>query len=125
MVESQAQSTTLQKIRRNSSNHVIRWINLPTITIVHIAEKPSIGQAIAQGLSGGSSTKSYGKSLPVHEFSTTSQNFPKAPHASSVTHRITLVAGHVYSVDFPSEYQSWDSVDPAELFHAPVVSCVI
>ena len=85
-----------------------------SITVVHIAEKPSIGQAIAQGLSGSTSTKSYGKSLPVHEFSTTSQKFPKAPHASSVTHSITSVAGHVYSVDFPSEYASWDSVDPAE-----------
>ena len=40
--------------------------------------------------------------------------------ASSVQHRITSVAGHVFNVDFPSEYQSWDSVDPAELFHAPI-----
>ncbi len=31
------------------------------------------------------------------------------------------MARHVFSVDFPSEYQSWDSVDPAELFHAPVM----
>ena len=38
-----------------------------------------------------------------------------------MTHRVTSVAGHVYNIDFPSEYQSWDSVDPAELFHAPIV----
>lgn len=30
------------------------------------------------------------------------------------------MAGHVFSVDFPSQYQSWESVDPAELFTAPV-----
>lgn len=26
----------------------------------------------------------------------------------------------MFSVDFPQEFQSWDSVDPAELFHAPI-----
>lgn len=29
--------------------------------------------------------------------------------------------GHVYNVDFPQSYQSWDTVDPADLFHAPIV----
>lgn len=101
------------------------------ITVVHIAEKPSIGQAIAVGLSSSCSStfKSYGKSLPIHELTSSfdgssgsgSLNFPKAPYASSVTHLVTSVAGHVYNVDFPSEYQSWDTVDPAELFHAPIV----
>ena len=79
----------------------------------------SSGQAIAQGLSGGESHGSYGKSLPVHEFD--DPPFSKAPRASRVTHRVTSVAGHVFNVDFPAEYQSWDAVDPAELFHAPVV----
>ncbi|KAL7548997.1 hypothetical protein ACHAWF_012271 [Thalassiosira exigua] len=78
-----------------------------------------IAQAIAHGLSEGSTSRSYGKSLPVHEFP--NPPFPKAPKASSATHVVTSVAGHVFSVDFPPEYQSWDSVDPAELFHAPVV----
>eukprot|EP00577_Skeletonema_sp_RCC1716_P004887 CAMPEP_0113381834 /NCGR_PEP_ID=MMETSP0013_2-20120614/5519_1 /TAXON_ID=2843 ORGANISM="Skeletonema costatum, Strain 1716" /NCGR_SAMPLE_ID=MMETSP0013_2 /ASSEMBLY_ACC=CAM_ASM_000158 /LENGTH=1160 /DNA_ID=CAMNT_0000264299 /DNA_START=12 /DNA_END=3495 /DNA_ORIENTATION=- /assembly_acc=CAM_ASM_000158 len=89
------------------------------LTVVHIAEKPSIGQAIAVGLGGGGN-KSYGKSLPVHEFVDNSP-FPKAPKASKVTHVVSSVAGHVFNVDFPSEFQSWDTVDPAELFHAPVV----
>lgn len=34
---------------------------------------------------------------------------------------VTSVAGHVYNVVLPSEYQSWDTVDPAELFRAPIV----
>jgi DNA topoisomerase-3 len=69
-------------------------------------------QAIAQGLNGGGSSKSGGKSLPIHEF--TNPPFPKAPKASKVTHRVSSVAGHVFNVDFPKEYQSWDTVDPAE-----------
>ncbi len=89
------------------------------IVVVHIAEKPSIGQAIAVGL-GGSGSKSYGKSLPVHEL-TSQVPFPKAPKASKVTHRVSSVAGHVFNADFPKEFQSWDTVDPAELFYAPVV----
>ena len=55
----------------------------------------------------------------MHEFD--DPPFSKAPRASRVTHRVTSVAGHVFNVDFPAEYQSWDAVDPAELFHAPVV----
>lgn len=34
---------------------------------------------------------------------------------------MTSVAGHVFNVDFPPQFQSWDSVDPAELFHAPTI----
>jgi DNA topoisomerase-3 len=95
------------------------------ITVLHIAEKPSIAQAIAKGLSAGNGGKgdtrsSKSSSLPVYEFVETKTPFPKAPHASSVCHKITSVAGHVFSVDFPSSYQNWDAVDPAQLFDAPV-----
>jgi DNA topoisomerase-3 len=88
------------------------------ITVLHIAEKPSIGKAIANGLASGS-IKSGGKMLAVHEF--TDPPFPNAPKASKCVHKVTSVAGHVFSVDFPPQFQSWDSVDPAELFDAPVV----
>ena len=78
-------------------------------------------QAIAQGLSiGGSSYQSYGGKLPTHEFSD-NQPFPKAPHASAVTHKVTSVAGHVFNVHFQSEYQSWDSVDPTALRYQETV----
>lgn len=70
-------------------------------------------------MNGGGSTKSVGKGLPTHEF--VNPPFPKAPNASKVTHRVSSVAGHVFNVDFPAEYQSWDTIDPAELFHAPLV----
>ena len=88
-----------------------------TITILHVAEKPSIAQAIAKGLSNNYNSRG-GKALPVHECTTP---FPKAPHAKQCKHKITSVVGHVFSVDFSSQFQSWDSVDPAELYHAPII----
>ena len=33
----------------------------------------------------------------------------------------TLIAGHVYSIDFPPEYNNWDRVEPLTLFGAPTV----
>lgn len=30
--------------------------------------------------------------------------------------------GHIFSTDFPAAYQNWESVDPAMLFSAPIVS---
>lgn len=57
--------------------------------------------------------------MPMYEFA--DPPFPKAPHANKCKHRVSSVAGHVFSVDFPSKFQSWDSVDPAELFTAPIV----
>ena len=88
------------------------------IVVLHVAEKPSIAQSIAKGLCSNGA-KAVGKSLPVHEFS--GVKFSKAPNASVVVHKVTSVAGHVFSVDFPNQYQSWDSTDPLELFTAPIV----
>lgn len=59
-----------------------------------------------------------GRNLPVYEF--TSPAFPKAPNASKCVHKVTSVAGHVFSVDFTAKYQSWESVDPSELFQATI-----
>ena len=89
-----------------------------SIIVFHVAEKPSIAQAIAKGLAKGDITFKK-KTMPVHEF--INPPFPKAPYAKKVTHKVGSVAGHVFSVDFPQQFQSWESVDPAELFHAPVV----
>lgn len=90
-----------------------------SITILHVAEKPSIATAIANGLSPSAGGMMRNKTLPVHEFD--NPPFPKAPFAAQCHHRVTSVVGHVFSVDFPSQFQSWESVDPAELFLAPIV----
>jgi DNA topoisomerase-3 len=75
---------------------------------------------IAKGLCTSGDSNQSGRTLPVHKF-TTPGNFPKAPCTSHCHHEVTSVAGHVFSVDFPPQFQSWESVDPAELFTAPVV----
>lgn len=31
---------------------------------------------------------------------------------------MTSVIGHVYSIDFPQQYNSWDKTDPNDLFEA-------
>ena len=57
-----------------------------------------------------------GRSPPVHEFH---GNFKcKQGNFTNAFIRVTSVTGHVFSLDFTSKYQSWDNVDPAELFYA-------
>ena len=82
------------------------------VTVVMVAEKPSICNAIAIALSGGNH-ETKGGTPPVHTFRS---NFM----GSSALFKVTSVVGHVFSTDFPSAYQSWDKVDPATLFDAPV-----
>ena len=77
-----------------------------------IAEKPSIAQSISNALSDGKARKK-DKRLPVYEHTGVFKG-------KSALFRITSVAGHVYSLDFPAQYNSWDTVDPVDLFDAPV-----
>ena len=87
---------------------------LPVVLMV--AEKPSICNSIAGALAGGlEHCRSRGRTPPVHEFEGKFQN-------KKVTFRVTSVTGHVFSADFPKEYQDWESVPPASLFRAPVQS---
>ena len=82
------------------------------ITVLMVAEKPSICNAIALALSGGNH-ETHGRTPPVHLYRGT---FLGAP----ANFKVTSVVGHVFSTDFPSAYQSWDKVDPLTLFEAPV-----
>eukprot|EP00879_Flechtneria_rotunda_P020115 GHRR01021155.1.p1 GENE.GHRR01021155.1~~GHRR01021155.1.p1 ORF type:complete len:503 (+),score=166.27 GHRR01021155.1:71-1579(+) len=52
--------------------------------------------------------------LEVHEWQGSFQGSP-------ATVKMTSVIGHVYSLDFPAAYSSWDRVDPVELFDADTV----
>lgn len=52
--------------------------------------------------------------LEVHEFEASFRG-------SHARFKMTSVIGHVYSLDFPPAYNSWDRVDPMELFDAETV----
>lgn len=75
-----------------------------------VAEKPSLALSIAQFLSNGQ-MYSRRAALEVHEFS---GNFK----GQAANFKMTSVIGHVYNLDFPPAYNSWDRVDPLELFGA-------
>ena len=84
------------------------------VTVLMVAEKPSIATSIAQALCKGK-LEGRGKSPPIYEFDGTFLN-------KNVIIKVTSVTGHVFSVDFPPKYQHWDSVDPIDLFTAPIIS---
>lgn len=75
----------------------------PPITILMVAEKPSLAKSISEHLSDGTATCRRG-SLDVHTWKGTFRGM-------SATYKMTSVIGHVLSVDFPSEFQSWDKVN--------------
>lgn len=83
------------------------------LTVLMVAEKPSLAKSIAEFLSDGRMTSKHA-SLDVHSWNGSFQG-----HAAFF--KMTSVIGHVFSIDFPGEYQSWEKVNPADLFDAPTV----
>ena len=102
------------------------------ISVLMVAEKPSICTSIAQALSNGD-MKTRGKCPPVHEFEGMFKGKAAFFRVTSVTGNIMsssfriyffmsviyVVVGHIFSLDFPKSYSNWDSVDPIDLFEAP------
>lgn len=77
-----------------------------------VAEKPSLARAIAEALSEGRATSNEKTGMATY-------TWEGALSGSSVCFAMTSVIGHVFNVDFPSAYQSWQ-VDPSELFWVDV-----
>jgi DNA topoisomerase IA len=84
---------------------------------VMIAEKPSIALSIAKALGGSKFTQRKGRSpiCPVYQYR------GKMMGHSNVLFKVTSVAGHVYSRDFPKQYSDWQRTDPFDLFDAETV----
>ncbi|XP_072736678.1 DNA topoisomerase 3-beta-1 isoform X2 [Ciconia boyciana] len=80
-------------------------------TVLMVAEKPSLAQSIAKILSRGnmSSRKGLNGVCSVHEYA-------GSFIGQSAHFKMTSVCGHVMTLDFIGKYNSWDKVDPAELF---------
>ncbi|PRW60157.1 DNA topoisomerase 3-beta isoform X1 [Chlorella sorokiniana] len=81
--------------------------------VLMVAEKPSLAKSIAEFLSEGRMSSRH-SNLDVHEWQGSFQGRP-------ALFRMTSVIGHVLSIDFPADYQSWEKVDPATLFDAPTL----
>ena len=82
------------------------------VTYLMIAEKPSLAETIAKILSGNRHKSRKGRAgpCPVHEYSNGRDFF-----------MVTSVCGHVFSVDFHSKFNNWNTTDPAELFTAKIL----
>eukprot|EP00923_Selenidium_pygospionis_P041898 GHVN01072722.1.p1 GENE.GHVN01072722.1~~GHVN01072722.1.p1 ORF type:complete len:162 (+),score=28.68 GHVN01072722.1:34-519(+) len=83
------------------------------VNVLMVAEKPSIAQTISEILSNGQKQHHKG-AQSVHEFRCRFQN-------EDANIKVTSVVGHVYTTDFPAEFNNWDRTDPLELFDARTV----
>ncbi|KAJ3425781.1 DNA topoisomerase 3-alpha [Anaeramoeba flamelloides] len=85
------------------------------LRILNVAEKPSVASQIAQTLSRSKPQHRRGKSKynPIWEFDHYFNN-------QKCRMVVTSVSGHLMKLDFPQQYQSWNMIDPLELFEAPV-----
>ncbi len=72
-----------------------------------VAEKPSLAQSISKILSNNQamSRKGSNGACSVHEWNGKFMNY-------GCKFRMTSVCGHVMSLDFNSQYNNWDKVDP-------------
>eukprot|EP00927_Polykrikos_kofoidii_P056414 TRINITY_DN50530_c0_g1_i1.p1 TRINITY_DN50530_c0_g1~~TRINITY_DN50530_c0_g1_i1.p1 ORF type:complete len:861 (-),score=130.51 TRINITY_DN50530_c0_g1_i1:243-2825(-) len=85
------------------------------ISVLMVAEKPSIAQTLAEALCGkGHPSSRKGVSMPVHEYE---GDF----YGQRAWFKVTSVAGHVYEVDFPPAMNNWDRTDPLELYAADII----
>ncbi|KAL0212893.1 hypothetical protein RCL1_006519 [Eukaryota sp. TZLM3-RCL] len=79
---------------------------------VFIAEKPSVALAIASALSSSHNTSK--GVTPIHSFNLSFEG--KNLNCSS-----TAVTGHLFSRDFPPQFQNRNTTSPVELFSAPTI----
>ena len=107
-------STSFTEIVDNQINpYPIQNINDKEINVLMIAEKPSIASTIARILGGDYLiNRTEEKCWCYYEFDGYFKNV-------SAHFIISAVSGHIYTADFPTDYQSYD-FDPKELFDAPI-----
>lgn len=97
--------------------------SLEKITVLIVAEKPSIASTLAEIIGEGRAEREVpGKGLPCFLVTQDGVSFPPLDGAKrriEVEYRITSVAGHVYSLQFDGKYNvNRDDVDPGMLFDA-------
>ena len=90
------------------------------LTVLMVAEKPSIAKAIADALSpSGHVHKRKGISPSAPVFEVADAVLPAGGQQYPAFLRITSTVGHMWSLDFPKEFNDQNKIDPIELFDAP------
>ncbi|RWS14707.1 DNA topoisomerase 3-beta-1-like protein [Dinothrombium tinctorium] len=86
-------------------------------TVFMVAEKPSLAESLAKILSNRTCKrrKAWNKVCTVHEYYGEFNGIPNC------LFKFTSVCGHIFTVDFHKPYNAWTSVDPLDLFGAPIV----
>ena len=85
------------------------------LLVLMVAEKPSIAQTVANALAAGqhvAKRKGVSPVAPVYEFSGVFRGY-------AARFRVTSTVGHMWSLDFPREYNDVNKVEPSALFDAP------
>jgi DNA topoisomerase-3 len=85
------------------------------VTVLMVAEKPSIASTIANILG-----KNVKRRKGVSRVAMTFEYFGDF-YGTPALFKVTSVAGHIFSRDFPREYNNWETVDPVKLFDARTV----
>eukprot|EP01065_Artemidia_motanka_P030973 TRINITY_DN3713_c0_g1_i1.p1 TRINITY_DN3713_c0_g1~~TRINITY_DN3713_c0_g1_i1.p1 ORF type:complete len:519 (+),score=128.96 TRINITY_DN3713_c0_g1_i1:65-1558(+) len=80
-------------------------------TVLMVAEKPMLADAISKALSHGQAVKRHGlsRACPVFEYTGKFRGQP-------ARFKFTCTVGHVYSINFTAQYQDWQKVDEDQLF---------
>ena len=86
------------------------------MSVLMIAEKPSLAKSLAQILSNGNLTvRNSNVSCPVYEYRNSFLN------NRNILFKFTSVCGHVFSVDFEDRFKNWDKSEPIELYDARII----
>lgn len=85
------------------------------MSVLMIAEKPSLAQSLATILSNGNMSSRKTGPCAVYEYR------GSFLHHRDIQFKFTSVCGHVFNCDFEARFKSWDKSEPAELYDAKIV----
>ncbi|KAF7492312.1 DNA topoisomerase 3-beta-1 [Sarcoptes scabiei] len=85
------------------------------MSVLMIAEKPSLAQSLAQILSNGRMNSRRNASSIVHEYRGSFLG------NRNTMFKFTSVCGHLFTADFEPKYKNWDNTEPIDLYSARIV----
>jgi DNA topoisomerase III len=95
---------------------------MSSITVLNVAEKPSVAKEIASIISNGNCTKRTGREryCPIWDFDA---DVPSL--GGKVKMKFTSVLGHLFQIDFDTRFKNWNGCNALDLFEAPIVSSLL